>query len=148
MRAQTAIGALLLAGVAAGAGCNGTKDGTPIDTGPTDTPTFTRVQDEILTPSCALSTCHDSAATGTGTTGTSLVLAGDGVYASLVGVPVAELAGETRVVPGDSASSYIVAKVNGDDGIFGGPMPPPFGGLDPQLVQLLVDWIDAGAEEN
>lgn len=143
MRVNTVLGIAAALG-----GCNGTKDGTPVDTADPNAPTFTRVQDEILTPSCGLSTCHDSAATGTGTTGTSLVLVGDGVYASLVDAPVNELPGETRVVPGDSASSYIVAKVNGDDGIFGGPMPPPFGGLDPQLVQLLVDWIDAGAEEN
>lgn len=147
MRATIAIGFAVGLGTAIPA-CNGTRDGVPSDSGATAGPTFTRVQDEILTPSCGLVTCHDSGATGTGTTGTSLVLVGDAVYASLVDAPVAELPGETLVVPGDSASSYIVAKVNGDAGIFGGPMPPPFGGLDPQLVELLVDWIDAGAEEN
>ena len=102
------------------------------------TPTFTDVQAEVFTPSCAFSSCHGSAEEG------ELSLDGDGVYANLVGVESSGAAGLTRVVAGDSSTSYLMWKLDGSAGIEGDPMPPS-GGLSDDQVEMVRDWIDAGA---
>ncbi len=101
-------------------------------------PTFAEVQADVLNKSCAFSSCH-GAAQGTG----GLKLDGtDADYDRLVGV--ASSTGEPLVDPSHADGSYLVAKLEGADGIVGDVMPPG-GALDDAALQLVRDWIDGGA---
>ena len=104
----------------------------------TEAPTLSDVQADVFDASCAFSTCH--AAPGA----SGLVLEPGAAHAALVDAPSADAPGEILVVPGDSAASYLVAKLRGDAGITGAPMPDGVP-LDAERIQLVVDWIDAGA---
>ncbi len=103
-----------------------------------ETPTFTDIDGEILVLSCGLgSTCHQGGAGG-------LEIDGDGDYEALVDAASTGSEGATLVVPGDSAGSYLIQKLQGEAGIIGDPMPPP-SGLDAGKIALVAAWIDAGA---
>ncbi|MEQ1502607.1 MAG: hypothetical protein ABMB14_10265 [Myxococcota bacterium] len=121
------------------AGCDGGTTTKDTGGGTSDAPTFTRVNDEVLKPSCAISACHAAGTTA------PLELAAGSEHAALVGVDSEDAPGEVLVVAGDADASYLVAKLEDAAGIAGSPMPPPFGGLDPADIQLIRDWIDAGA---
>jgi hypothetical protein len=109
-----------------------------IEDSATPTPTFTEIDGDILVLSCGLgSTCHEGGAGG-------LEIDGDGDYEAMVDVAATGSEGATLVVPGDSAGSYLIQKLQGDAGITGDPMPPP-GGLDADKIALVAAWIDAGA---
>jgi hypothetical protein len=122
-------------------GCVGDDGGK--DTG-TDggAATFSQVRDEVLVPSCALSSCHAAGSPN----GMELVAGSE--YQALVNAPSIAATGETLVVPGDADGSYVIDKLEDADNIVGSPMPPPFGGLDPAQIQMIRDWIDAGALDN
>ncbi|MFN7142154.1 MAG: hypothetical protein ACK4YP_00135, partial [Myxococcota bacterium] len=76
------------------------------DTGDAPAPTLTQVQAEILTPSCAFSTCHG----GGGGGAADLDLSDGRSHAELVGVESTDAPGEILVVPGDPDASYLVKK--------------------------------------
>jgi hypothetical protein len=131
------IGAVLFALVA----CSGGKDDTGADTAALD-PTLANVQAEILTPSCAFSSCHGSSGGGA----SDLDLSEDTAHAEVVGVESVDNPGAILVVAGDAASSYLVEKCTpGATGTVGAPMPEGTAGLDDARLALLVAWIDAGA---
>ncbi len=67
-------------------------------------------------------------------------------YAALVN-GIASCAGVTLVVPGDSAGSYLVAKVSPDGTLpaCGDKMPPGTAGLSQSQVDVITAWIDQGA---
>ena len=113
-----------------------------VDSGAGAPASFARVRDEVLTPSCAFSSCHGSAGGSAG-----LDLTGDaGLHARLVDVAAQDAAGAVLVVPGDSAGSYLWQKCAAVEGIIGAPMPLGQGsGLDAERLGLLAAWIDAGA---
>lgn len=50
------------------------------------------------------------------------------------------------VIPGDAENSFLVQKLLGTQEI-GGIMPPG-GPLPDEDIQLIIDWIDAGAPDN
>ena len=110
-------------------------------TAPMD-PTLSNVQSEVLTASCAFSTCH--AAPGA----SGLVLEEGASWAALVSVESADNPGAILVIPGDSDGSYLMAKLRGDAGIVGASMPSTGDPLDDTLLQLVADWIDAGAADD
>lgn len=120
-----------------------TSDAPADDTDETDPgpPTFTRVKNEVLDVSCALSTCH-GAGMGSGSLRLGRTAAED--HAELVDVVSTGLPAETLVIPGNSADSYLFKKMNAVDGIDGDAMPPGFL-LPADVRQLVADWIDAGA---
>ncbi|MCC5885087.1 MAG: hypothetical protein JJT88_01480 [Gammaproteobacteria bacterium] len=67
-------------------------------------------------------------------------------HGNLVGVR-SEQSGLNRVEPGDRQASYLyhkVANTHHEVGGEGEPMPMG-GGLDPELVEVIARWIDAGA---
>jgi len=121
------------------AACGTKKSPTEYPDPPDPTATFTRIQNEIFTPSCALSGCHAGPAPTRG-----MDLSVGRSYGMVVGVPSVEST-RPRIAPGDPAGSYMVSKVAGDATITGGRMP--FGGpyLPDTRQKLLVDWVRRGA---
>ena len=101
-------------------------------------PTFTNVQDEVFTKSCAFSTCHGSNGSA------ELTLVEGEAYDNLVDVQSEDNPGAIRVVAGDVDASYIVKKLRGDSDIEGAPMPPG-GKLPNRKLRLIEDWIEGGA---
>src|SRR5438309_10145039 len=87
-------------------GCGKLKE-LPTDPGlgsePIDpTATFTRVQNEIFTPTCGAIGCHDTL----GRQQDQILTAGK-AYANTVGVPSTENPSLLRVAPSDPANSYL-----------------------------------------
>ncbi len=118
------IRALLLVGLAA---CGGE-------------PTYAEV-DAILQPSCGFSSCHGAGAGG-------LTIGADAAANRAALVDVVADGDPTRrlVVPEDADASYLIAKLEGADGIVGDAMPPA-APLSDDDVALIRAWIDAGAPE-
>jgi hypothetical protein len=108
-------------------------------TPPDPTATFTRVQREVFTPSCALSGCHAGTSPQLG-----MVLEAGKAYGSLVGVVSVET-NLLRVSPGLPNDSYLVVKVRGDAAILGSRMPPNGPALPSDKLALVVDWVRRGA---
>lgn len=100
--------------------------------------TFTRVQNEVFTPTCALAGCHDLNGQQGG-----LVLTTGRSYANVVNVSSTGLPALRRVQPGDPDSSYLYRKLTGA-GIVGERMPL-VGTLDESRIRLVRDWIRRGA---
>jgi hypothetical protein len=110
-------------------------NGEPID----PTATFTRVQNEIFTPTCAQLGCHDPLGRQE-----SMILSPGRAYAMTVGVASVEAAGLARVTPGDPANSYLYRKITGA-GITGDRMPQNLTPLTDAQIKLVRDWIRRGA---
>jgi len=121
--------------------CGNQKE-LPFDPGgtpPDPEATFTRVQGEVFSASCALSGCHAGAAPQAG-----MDLSLGVAYQNTVGVSSTERADLWRIAPGDPDSSYLIKKVRGDPDISGSRMP--FGGtLGASQMRLLTDWVRRGA---
>ena len=108
------------------------------DTGAEIAPSLTAVQGEVFTPSCAFSTCH--AAPGA----SGLVLEEGSSWGALVNVESAAQPGSILVIPGDADGSYLIARLRGDSG----DLMPPNSPLEAERLQLVVDWINAGAAQD
>ena len=80
------------------------SSGDPID----PTATFTRVQNEIFTPTCAQLGCHDPLGRQE-----SMILSSGRAYAMTVGVASVETPSLPRVAPNDPANSYLYRKITG-----------------------------------
>jgi hypothetical protein len=113
----------------------GAGGGGPID----PTATFTRVQNEIFTPTCAALGCHDRLGRQQG-----LVLAPGLAYGNIVNVASTENAALLKVAPGDFANSYLYRKIIGV-GITGDRMPQTGPALNDAQIKLIRDWIRRGA---
>ncbi len=109
--------------------------GDPID----PTATFSRVQNEIFTPTCAQLGCHDPLGRQQ-----SLILSPGRAYANTVGVASTENTQILRVVPSDPANSYLYRKITGS-GITGDRMPQGGPFLTDAQTKLVRDWIRRGA---
>ena len=113
----------------------GSGTGEPIDT----TATFTRVQNEIFTPTCAQLGCHDPIGRQE-----QMILSPGRGYALIVGQPSVESPSLQRVKPLDPANSYLYRKINGS-GITGDRMPQGGPYLSDAQIRLVRDWIRRGA---
>lgn len=109
-----------------------------VQTGPT---TLQAVQVAIFTPRCATSGCHVSGAPF------GLDLSSGLTAGNTIGVASAELPGFSRITPFDATNSYLYMKVSGDPRLLGDPMPAQGPLLSSQQLQLIADWINAGAIE-
>ena len=109
--------------------------GQPID----PTATFTRVQTEIFTPTCAALGCHDRL----GRQQDQQLQAGV-AYAQIVNHPSGEMPSLVRVAPGDPVNSYLYRKITGA-GITGDRMPQGGPYLSDAQIKLVRDWIRRGA---
>lgn len=105
--------------------------------------TFSQVQSQIFTASCAFSGCHAGGAPAAG-----MNLSAGQAYANIVDVPSTEQPALDRIEPFDPGASYLWLKVIGDPSISGQRMPlgrPPLG---QEELDLLQGWIEAGAQNN
>jgi hypothetical protein len=121
----------------------GTRKDLPFGPGdggaPDPTATFTRVQGEVFSVSCALAGCHTGTFPQAG-----MNLSTGASYAAIVGVPSSERSELLRIAPGDPDASYMVQKLRGTPGIAGSQMPLTGSVTDAQ-VKLVVDWVRRGA---
>ena len=134
-RARVAAALLTLSLAACGTRKTPTEPVEPVD----PTATFSRVQAEIFTPSCAFSGCHAGPTPQQG-----MDLSAGKSYASIVGVRATEST-RARIAPGDPVSSYLVSKTAGDATITGSRMPLGGPYLSATTQKLLVDWVQRGA---
>jgi methionine-rich copper-binding protein CopC len=110
----------------------GSGGGTPL------TADFKSIQDNVFTPICTK--CHIGAGAPEG-----LQLDAANSYAALVSVPSAEQPAVMRVAPGNPANSYIIRKLQGAAGISGGQMPLGGPYLPQSTIDVISQWITAGA---
>jgi mono/diheme cytochrome c family protein len=133
--------------LAATLGCGTVKSPTePLETPGSGTAalTFSQIQAQIFTPSCAKAGCHSASAASEG-----LVLEAGQAYGNLVGRPSTQNGSLARVAPGNPERSYLILKLRGDPSITGQRMPqdgPPF--LTPEQIDGIAAWIRAGAPNN
>jgi hypothetical protein len=109
--------------------------GDPID----PNATFTRVQSEVFTPTCAQIGCHDLIGQQS-----QLVLSTGRAFDGTVNVPSVEMPQLMRVAPGDPSGSYLYRKITGT-GITGERMPLQQPPLSDAQMKLVRDWIRRGA---
>jgi hypothetical protein len=109
--------------------------GDPID----PSATFTRVQNEIFTPTCANIGCHNPIGQQS-----QLVLTAGQAYGNTVNVSSVEMPQLRRVQPGDPTNSYLYRKITGA-GITGDRMPQALPPLSDAQIKLVRDWIRRGA---
>lgn len=91
----------------------------------------------IMTSQCA--PCHT-----TGSSGGLKLDPADVAYTALVnhGVGASACASQVRVIPGDSANSYLIAKLRNAVGICGLPMPRNRPPLAEEQIQTIEAWIN------
>src|SRR4051794_29826670 len=135
----------LLALLAFSTACGTVKSPTepPVDTGGQPF-TFTRIQAEIFTPTCAKAGCHNASAASGG-----MVLQAGRAYGEIVGRPSTESSTLHRIEPGDPERSYLIKKLRGDPDITGSQMPQDRpGSLTREQMDGLIGWVRAGAPNN
>ena len=101
--------------------------------------TFSEIQNEVLTPSCALAGCHSGQFAAA-----SLDLSVGNAYKNLVNVKSQEAPSLMLVSPNNSGQSYIVKKLKGDNTT----VMPPGSALADAVIEVVVTWIDNGAKDN
>jgi hypothetical protein len=124
--------------------CDGGGKDPADDTDPVaETPTYSGEVQGIFDRHCASSGCHGGPELQTG-----LDLSPGQGHALLVGVPSTGLPSKDRVAAGDPDNSYLILKLRGtyeEAGGSGDLMPPGFLPLADNDIQVVVDWIAAGA---
>ena len=106
---------------------------------PNVSPTFAEVQ-EIFTASCL--PCHSNLSLSGG-----LGLQAPQTFSNIVNVPSSQVPSLSRIEPNDPEESYIIDKLEGTQAV-GGQMPLGQSPLPAQTIQLIRDWITAGAPDN
>ena len=133
-------GAVVLILFLAVAGCDRGEDITGPD--PSGDVTLARIQTEIFDQDCV--GCHRG---GSGAPGGLDLSSADESYDNMVNVPAfhEEATGRVRVVPNDPDASFLIHKLEGGPNLVGERMP--FGGsaLPAADIQMVRDWIAAGA---
>jgi hypothetical protein len=98
----------------------------------------------LLTTACAVSGCH----TG-GARAEDLDLRSGMAHGDLVGVPASQCSdGRRRVDPGNPDDSYLIDKILGVDLCSGSIMPKGGRELTSAEIQIMRDWVAAGALED
>jgi hypothetical protein len=135
---------------------NTTKDGGSSGSAAADArrpyPSFRDDVVPLVQESCALTACHASKESNLG-----IFLAYDPaqIYAELKKVS-ATASGESFVVPGDPAKSYLMVKLEGKQGAFAskcannncGTVMPPDDPLPAAKLETVRKWITEGAKDN
>lgn len=125
---------LVLATAALMVGCH---EDNPVDP---DENLFDDVQLEVFNKSCV--DCHSGSSPPAG-----LTLEEGAAYDAIVGVASTQRPELNRVKPNDPNNSYLFIKITGDDRIAPNTFRMPIGGsLSDEQIQLVEDWIAAGAK--
>ena len=121
-------------------GCDG-GDGSGLQAPPPPplTATFSSIQANIFTPTCATSGCHSGAGAPQG-----LLLDASNSYGLLVNRPSGEVPALLRVAPADPDNSYLVQKLEGTAAV-GGQMPLGGQPLAQSAIDVVRQWISDGA---
>ncbi len=130
--------AIVLLSLGAVLGCPG--DGSRIPGAMMSPPatTLASIQNSIFTPKCA--PCHQPGGIG------PMPLDSEAASrANLVDVFSIEITSLKRVAPGDSENSYLVWKIEARPTILFDPMPLGGPMLSQAEIDMIRDWIDAGA---
>jgi len=98
--------------------------------------TFSSIQKEVFTPTCATSGCHGGSQNPNLSVGQA--------YDNLVNKASSQNSSLMRVKPGESSNSYLIKKLNGD----GTSVMPPSGKLSQKAIDSIAAWIDQGALNN
>jgi hypothetical protein len=136
---QAVMFGLVLAGML-GCGSGRTISGGAPAGGETGTVDFASQIQPIFDENCALSGCHASDTASGG-----MVLDAGQSYANLVNVESSEVGPDKRVVPGSSATSYIIEKLTSSQPRVGAQMPFGATPLPADQIALIRNWIDQGA---
>jgi hypothetical protein len=142
MRSRPARDLVVLALLAlAAAGCGTVKSPTePLPSEGGSAFTFSRIQAEIFTPTCAKAGCHAASAASGG-----MVLEAGRAYGEIVNRPSTET-NLDRIEPGDPERSYLIKKLRGDPDITGSQMPfDNPGSLTREQLDGIIGWVRAGA---
>ena len=131
---------LILAALALG-GCSG-GDGTGLDRPPPLEASFSSIQANVFTPTCATAGCHQGAGAPQG-----LRLEDAVSYAMLVNVASSEDPGVLRVAPGNPDASYLVQKIEGTASV-GAQMPLNAAPLPQATIDVIRQWITEGAVDD
>ncbi|MBU6282872.1 hypothetical protein KGQ64_11570 [bacterium] len=135
------------------AGCGGGSGGAPAPVvdpscdGPAFASTWQGIQETVLARNgCTEKLCHGGANAG------GLDLSPATAYANLFDVPSAESPSTKRVLPGDKDRSWLWMKLAaktrpGTVSIVGSPMPSNLPAISERELDLLRQWIYAGAPE-
>ncbi len=119
----------------------------PTPTPPSGGAGFTTIQATIFNAGCTDLACHSAQVAQGG-----LVLEGGQSYAALVNAPAsnasAHQAGLLRVAPHDPDHSFLLIKLTAPGPGEGSPMPLGRTPLPAEQIQLIRDWIAAGAAAN
>jgi len=98
--------------------------------------TFSSIQAEVFSTTCALSGCHAGSQNPNLSVGQS--------YDNLVNKASMQNPSMMRVKPGESSNSYLMKKLNGD----GTSRMPPGGELSQAKIDSIALWINKGALNN
>jgi hypothetical protein len=120
------------------AACDG-GDGTGLPPADALGPSFSAIQANVFTPTCATTGCHFGASAPLG-----LRLDAASSYALLVGVTSSEESSILRVAPGDPANSYLIQKLEGSASS-GQQMPLNAPALPQATIDVIRQWISDGA---
>ena len=120
------------------AACTG-GDGTGLPPAGPLGPTFSQIQANVFTQTCATTGCHFGAGAPLG-----LRLDIANSYALLVGVASVEKSSILRVAPGDPNSSYLIQKLEGSASS-GQQMPLNAPPLPQATIDIIRQWISDGA---
>lgn len=99
---------------------------------------FSEIQAGLFSPTCASSSCH-----GGGSPAAGLNLEAGSSYANLVGIASSQQAGTQRVNAGSPDQSYLIQKLEGTAAT--GTVMPPSGGIEQADIDVVRQWISAGA---
>lgn len=100
--------------------------------------TFTNIQNDILSKSCAFSGCHSSGSVNPNLSGNS--------YSNIVNKKSST--GMDYVKPNDPGNSYLLQKIIGSNGIQGSRMPLNSSPLSQDKIDIITEWINDGAKNN
>ena len=130
----------ILAAIAV-SGCDG-GNGSGLEAPPPLQASFSSIQANVFTPSCATSGCHRGASAPRG-----LRLDEAVSYAMLVNVASSEDPGVLRVAPGNPGASYLVQKLEGSASV-GAQMPLNAAPLPQATLDVIRQWITEGAADD
>lgn len=101
--------------------------------------TFSSIQEEIFTKSCATAGCH-----GGNFVSGALNLEPQNAFEQLVGFQSIENSNKFRVEVNNSSNSFLIDKLEGN----GTTVMPPSGKLPQFMIDSVKAWIDNGALNN